>query len=141
MVGYPLHMQKTVEAIYEDGVIKPLEKLDLEEGRHLALLLLESVREYPQEGYRYLVARDHSWRRQLYLRGRNLTVGQLVYNMRADQLVAEQAAERYNLPVEAIQEALAYYQAHRELVDAEAEAEKRYLQEKGYTLEPGDLPR
>lgn len=129
-------MDKAVEAVYENGVLKPLEKLDLKEGTHLTLLLFERVKEYPQEGYRYLVARDHPWRRQLYLKGRNLTVGQLVYNMRADQLLPEQAAERYDLPLEAIQEALAYYQSHRELVEAEAEAEKQYLLEKGYRLEP-----
>jgi uncharacterized protein (DUF433 family) len=121
-------MQKAVEAVYENGVIKPLERLDLEEGRRLSLLLLETVQEYPQEGHCYLVARDHAWRHQLYLKGRNLTVGQLVSSIRADQLPPEQAAERYDLPVEAVAEALAYYQSHRELIDAEAEAEKRYLQ-------------
>ena|ERR1700757_447003 len=129
-------MDKTVEAVYEGGVLKPLEKLDLEEGAHLTLLLLEPVKENPQEGYRYLVARDHPWRHQLYLKGRNLTVGQLIYNMRADQLLSEQAAQRYDLPLEAIQEALDYYQSHRELIEAEAEAEKQYLLEKGYRLEP-----
>lgn len=134
-----LSMQKTIEAVYEDGVLKPLEKLDLEEGTHFTLLLFEAVREHAQEGYRYLVARDHSRRRQLYIQGRNLTVGQLVSSMRADQLRPEQAAERYDLPFEAIQEALAYYQTHRELIDAEAEADKHDLQEKGYVLEPQDL--
>jgi predicted DNA-binding antitoxin AbrB/MazE fold protein len=127
-------MQKAVEAVYEDGVLKPLEKLDLEEGTHFTLLLLETVKEHSQEGYRHLVAKDHSRRHQLYVKGRNLTVGQLVYSMRADHLLPEHAAERYDLPLEAIQEALGYYQAHREVIDAEAEAEKRHLQEKGYTL-------
>lgn len=132
-------MQKAVEAIYEDGVLKPLEKLDLEEGKRFTLLLSEAVREQPQAGYQHLVARAHSWRRQLYVKGRNLTVGQLVSSMRADDLLSEQAAERYDLPLAAIQETLEYYQAHREEINAEAAAEKRYLQEKGYTLEPEDL--
>jgi predicted DNA-binding antitoxin AbrB/MazE fold protein len=140
MLGFSLPMQKAVEAIYEDGVLKPLEKLDLEEGKHFTLLLFEAVREQPQKGYRHLVARTPSRRRQLYLKGRNLTVGQLVYSMRADHLLPEQAAEQYDLPLEAIQEALGYYQAHREVIDAEAAAEKRYLQDKGYMLEPEDLP-
>lgn len=129
-------MDKAVEAVYENGVLKPLEKLDLEEGARLTLLLLELVKEYPQEGNRYLVARDHSRRRQLYLKGRNLTVGQLIYNMRADQLLPEQAAERYDLPIEAVEEALAYYQSHRESIEAEAEAERQYLRGKSYRLEP-----
>jgi uncharacterized protein (DUF433 family) len=134
-------MQKAVEAVYENGVMKPLERFALEEGRHLVLLLLEAVQEYPQEGYCYLVARNHAWRQQLYLKGRNLTVGQLVSNMRADQLLPEQAAERYDLPVKAITEASAYYHSHRELIEAEADAEKRYLQEKGYRLEPEGFSR
>ncbi len=132
-------MQRAVEAVYENGVLKPLERLDLEEGRHLALLVLDTVPEVPQENYRHLVTRDHAWRHQLYLKGRNLTVGQLVSNMRAEQLSPEQASERYDLPMEAIAEALAYYRSHRELIDAEADAEKQYLHEKGYQLEPKDL--
>jgi predicted DNA-binding antitoxin AbrB/MazE fold protein len=133
-------MQKPIEAVYEDGVIKPLKKLEIEEGRHVTLLLLEPLEESSQEGYHHLVARRHPWRHQLYVKGRNLTVGQLVHNMRADQLLPGQAADRYDLPVEAIQEALAYYNSHRELVAAEVEAEKRYLREKGYWFEPEDLP-
>ena len=133
-------MQKTVAAVYEDGLLKPLEKLDLEEGTHFTILLFEAVREHAQENYQYLVARDHPRRQQLYIKGRNLTVGQLVSSMRADQLTPEQAAERYDLPLEAIQEALTYYQTDREVIEAEAEADKRYLREKGYSLEPQDLP-
>jgi uncharacterized protein (DUF433 family) len=121
-------------------VIKPLAKLEVEEGHYVTLLLLEALGESSQEGYHHLVARRHPWRRQLYLKGRNLTVGQLVYNMGADQLLPEQATDRYDFHMEAIQEALAYYNSHRELVDAEAEAEKHYLREKGYRLEPEDLP-
>ena len=132
-------MEKAVEAIYANGVLQPLEKLDLQEGTHLTLLLLDPITEDPCAGYRYLVAREHPWRRQPYLRGRNLTVGQLVYNMRADHLSPDEAARRYDLPLEAIQETVAYYQDHRELIESEAEAEKQYLQEKGYRLAPENL--
>jgi predicted DNA-binding antitoxin AbrB/MazE fold protein len=51
----PGPIQKAVEVVYENGVIKPLERLDLEESRHLVLLLLKVVQEYPQEDCRYLV--------------------------------------------------------------------------------------
>ena len=40
-----LRMQKTLEAVYEDRVLKPLEKLDLEEGTHFTVLLFEAVGE------------------------------------------------------------------------------------------------
>lgn len=134
VLRFLLLMQKTLEAVYENRVLKPLEKLDLKEGTHFTLLLFDAIREQAQEGYRHLVARDHPRRRQLYVQRRNLTVGQLVASMRAYQLVPEQAAERYDLPLEAIQEALAYYQIHHELIGAEAEAYKCYLQEKGVAL-------
>ncbi|HEY8283516.1 MAG TPA: hypothetical protein VIJ28_03940 [Chloroflexota bacterium] len=42
--------------------------------------------------YRHLEERSHPWRRQLWLRGRNMTVGQLVATMRANHLAPEQAA-------------------------------------------------
>ncbi len=45
-----------------------------------------------------------------------MTVGQLVYKMRANHQTAEQAAEDMDLPLEQVKEALAYYQVHHELV-------------------------
>lgn len=77
--------------------------------------------------YRYLVARPETGRRQLYLKGRTITVGQLVYKMRANDLDAKAAAEDMALPLEQVHEALAYYETHRELIESEGEEEKRYL--------------
>jgi uncharacterized protein (DUF433 family) len=73
--------------------------------------------------YQYLVARPETGRRQLYLKGRTMTVGQLVYTMRANGLEAEAAAEDLELPLEQVQEALAYYETHRDLIESEAEEE------------------
>jgi len=76
------------------------------------------------EHYQYLVSRPERWRKQLYLKGRNMTVGQLVYKMRANQMTAEQAARDMDLPVEQVLEAMVYYQTHRQLIESEAEDEK-----------------
>jgi predicted DNA-binding antitoxin AbrB/MazE fold protein len=46
-------MQKAVEAVYENGVLKPLKKLDLKEGQHFTLLLFEVVSEHSQEEYQH----------------------------------------------------------------------------------------
>ncbi len=73
--------------------------------------------------HRYLVERPHPWRRQLYLKGRNMTVGQLVATMRANHLSPEEAAEDMDLPLEQVREALAYYDLHRDLVDMELQEE------------------
>ena len=91
--------------------------------------------------YQYLVTRPEKGRKQPYLKGRNMTVGQLVYKMRANQLSVEQAAEDMDLPVRQVMEAVAYYQIHRDLVESEIEEEKQYLLSQGVELEPRTVPR
>jgi uncharacterized protein (DUF433 family) len=67
----------------------------------------------------------------LFVRGRNLTVGHLVMTLRANRLSPEQAAEELDLPVEAVREALCYYDQNRELIAQEAAEERRALGEGG----------
>ena len=92
------------------------------------------------ETYQHLERRPHRWRRQLSLKGRNITVGQFVYTMRASGWDAAEAAQQYGLPAAAAKEAVAYYQQHQDLVDGEAEEETRWLIEKGYLRELPPLP-
>ena len=86
--------------------------------------------------YRYLEPRPHRWRQQWWIKGRNMTVGQLIYNMRASDQVddVERAAWNFDLPVAQIEEALAYYRENRSLIEAEADEEKRRLIERGVEL-------
>ena len=91
--------------------------------------------------YQYLVTRPEKGRRQAYLKGRNLTVGQLIYTMRANGLSAEEAAADLNLPVAQVHEAQAYYQVHHDLVEADAEEEKRLLLSQGVQIEPSSVSR
>lgn len=91
--------------------------------------------------WHYLVARPHPWRRQLCVKGRNMTVGQLVSTVRANRLSPEQASEDLDLPLGAIHAALAYYEANRGLISLKAAEERRWLADRGYPLEPKDLPR
>lgn len=86
--------------------------------------------------YEYLEARPHPRRRQLYLRGRNMTVGQLVATMRANALSPTDAAMDLDLPLAQIHEALAYYETYHDLVNAELREERGYLQAEGYIGEP-----
>jgi uncharacterized protein (DUF433 family) len=90
--------------------------------------------------WQYLIARPHRWRRQLSIKGRNMTIGQLVSTVCANRLTPEQAGEELELPLAAINEALAYYAENRELIEMEAAEERRRLGERGYALEPKDLP-
>jgi uncharacterized protein (DUF433 family) len=91
------------------------------------------------EHYRYLVEKPDKWRKQLYLKGRNMTVGQLVYSMRANNLSAEEAAADMDLPVEQVREAQAYYEINRDLIEREADEEKQYLLTEGVLLEPAPV--
>jgi prevent-host-death family protein len=75
--------------------------------------------------YQYLVTRPDKGRRQAYLKGRNLTVGELIHTMRANGLSAEDAAADLSLPVEQVREAQAYYEVHREAVESGAEEDPR----------------
>lgn len=92
-------------------------------------------------GWQYLIARPHPWRKQLCVKGRNITVGQLVSTICANQYTPEQAADELELPLAAIHEALAYHDENRELIEMEATEERRRLAQRGCALEPEDLSR
>lgn len=86
--------------------------------------------------YRYLVRWPEKGREQPYLRGRNMTVGQLIYTIRANNLTSEEAAEDFNLPVEQVLEAQAYFQTHSDLIFREMAKETLSLVKQGVNLEP-----
>ncbi len=79
----------------------------------------------------HLVRRQHPWRKQLYVKGRNLTARQLVGAIQANAWTAKAAATNYRLPIAAIREAQAYVEEANELLQAEAEIERLMLQREG----------
>ncbi len=79
----------------------------------------------PDRRYRHLVRIRHPWRKQLSLKGRRLTVGQLVAQIRANRLEVDAAAREFGLPTEAIAEALDYAAHNGTLLAAEAAEERR----------------
>jgi hypothetical protein len=91
--------------------------------------------------WQHLIARPHRWRRQLWVKGRNMTVGQPISTIRANRLTPEQASDNLELPLAAICEALTYYAENRGLIELEATEERRRLAERGLPLEPKDPPR
>jgi uncharacterized protein (DUF433 family) len=108
----------------------------LERFKELSIPAVEPLR---FKHYRYLVARPEKGHSQLYLKGRNMTVGQLIYKMRANQLDVEEAAQDMDLPLEQVIEALVYYEVHREIVESETEEIKQFLLSQGVALEPGSV--
>lgn len=77
--------------------------------------------------YKYLEARHHPWRKILWIRDRNMHVWHLLATMLREGETPEQTAKNYGLPVEAVLEALDYYQRNKSLVEAETEEEGRRL--------------
>ena len=96
----------------------------------------KEMREAAVEPWQYLVRRQHPWRKQLYVKGRNMTARQLVGSMKANHLDLEAAAADYHLPVEAVREALAYVERNRELLETETEIERLMLKRGGVARGP-----
>ncbi len=99
-------------------------------------------RETPAPPWKYLVVRKHPWRKQLYIQGRNMTVRQLVGTVKANRFTEEQAAQDLHLPVEAIREALAYFEANPEVIALDHATEMYLLSlEGGKGRGPESVPR
>lgn len=75
--------------------------------------------------YRFLVQVPHAWRRQLVLKGRRITAGQLVDSMEAGGWTVEEAAKQFDLDPQAVAEAVDYVSRNRQLIDAESEESRR----------------
>jgi len=82
------------------------------------------------------VQHDHPWKRQLFVKGRKLPAANVWVAMRVNNLTSEQAAENWDLPLEAILEIEEYCEANKDLLQMEAAEEKRRLQAKGIRVEP-----
>ncbi|HEV3260101.1 MAG TPA: hypothetical protein VG013_24805 [Gemmataceae bacterium] len=94
------------------------------------------MREAAVEPWQYLVRRQHPWRTQLYVKGRNMTARQLVGSMKANKLDEAAAAADHRVPVQAVREALAYVERNRELLETEAEIERLMVKRGGVARGP-----
>lgn len=86
--------------------------------------------------WQFLVSRPHPWRRQLYIKGRKVLASTLWQDVVAHQMTIAEAAENWDLPLTAVQEAMHYCEMNQDLLRLEAEEEQRRLQEGGLLLEP-----
>jgi uncharacterized protein (DUF433 family) len=65
--------------------------------------------------------------KQLGIKGRNMTVWNLVADIVVSEVTPEEMARRFRLPIEAVQEALQYYCDNKEWIDMEVDEEGRRL--------------
>ena len=116
---------------------------EIEEGRRIytadrqgreSRLLLPDLEHGRTASWKYLTPRRHSWKRQLYVKGRRVTAANVSYDMQANSMTVEQAAENWELPIEAVHEIESYCATHQDLIDMEAEEERRALQDAGIRI-------
>ncbi len=84
--------------------------------------------------WQYLEKRPHPWRQQLYFKGKKLKAFDVWMDMMVNRETPQQAAENWDLPKDAVMEAIEYCQTHQELLRKEAELERRHLEERGISL-------
>ena len=85
--------------------------------------------------------RKHPWKRQLFIKGRNMTVRQMVGTVRVSGWSDEEAAKDLDCSPEAIGEAIRYADANKELLAAEAEYEYLFMARRGLWRDTRPVPR
>ena len=68
----------------------------------------------------YLVERPYSWKKQLFVKGRWLTAAQVWFDMQANGMTELEAAQNWDLPVEAVAEVVEYCERNTGLLQMEA---------------------
>lgn len=81
----------------------------------------------PESRYRFLTQTPHPWRKQLSVKGRRITAGQLIGEMQTNGWTVQETAEQFGLPPLAVAEALEYASQNRDLIDAEAAEMRRRI--------------
>jgi uncharacterized protein (DUF433 family) len=113
-------------------------KLSSRDRLALVSAIVQSLQTESQgdDTWQFLSPYPQSWRKQLYIKGRKLPASIVWGDMIVNEMTPEESAEDWDLPLEAVQEAIQYCETHRELLDLEAEEERKYLQEQGASFEP-----
>lgn len=112
-------------------------KLSTSDRLELISALVQSLQNSGEiASWQYLVQREYSWRRQLYLKGRRLLAATVWQDMLANAMSFEDAADNWDLPLAAIDEVVRYCESHQDLLKIEADEEYCRLVSKGVSLEP-----
>jgi uncharacterized protein (DUF433 family) len=133
----------TQEAVLRSSRVMLYLAESLTQGKHLYLgstpsdverLILPEL-EVPGDGWKWLTPRAHGWRSQLWVKGRRLLASQVWRDMLANEMTETEAAENWDLPLEAIQEIALYCADNTALIAAEADEERQQLRIQGVALE------
>lgn len=112
---------------------KPIES----EYHRLPLPWIES----PQPEWSFLVARPHSWRKQLFVKGTKIPASVVWNDLHTEKLTPEQAAKNWDIPVEAVRECIVYCEKNKELLRLEALEARQFLESEGLAIDPPETTR
>lgn len=97
--------------------------------------------ERPNIPWKFLVERPHSWKRQLFVKGRRLPAANVWTSMLVEKMSIQETAEDWDLPIEAVEEIVSYCEANKQLLEMEAAEERQWLEARGMSVEPKTPPR
>lgn len=109
--------------------------INTQQGPMAAKVILPGIEMPGISSWKYLVEVPHPWRRQLYVKGRKLPASTVWSGMIVNDLSREEAAKNWDLPREAVDEIITYCENNRQLIDMEADEEKRRLALKGIKVD------
>jgi hypothetical protein len=75
--------------------------------------------------WRWLLERPHPWRRQLWVKGRKLLASAVWLDALTNGMGPREAAENWDLPLQACEEIFAYCEVNKALIEAEANEERQ----------------
>lgn len=99
-------------------------------------LVIPELERPMEKGWRYLVERDHPWQRQMSIKGRRLLAATVWRDLVTNGQTAEAAALEWDLPVEAVREAVRWSEANLALLEMETQEEARRLASAGVAIAP-----
>lgn len=92
---------------------------------------------HAQGQWRWLLERPHPWRRQLWVKGRKLLASAVWLDALTNGIGPREAAESWDLPVEACEEVFAYCETNKVLIEAEANEERQRLKQANVAVDAG----
>jgi hypothetical protein len=94
-----------------------------------------------QTTYIYLEHRPDKRTQELCIRGTGVRASTIWHDRYISRLTLHQIAQNRDLPESAVLEALAYCQDHWDVICAEKDAERAWLEEQGFFAEDFSTPR
>ena len=98
-------------------------RVENEDAERAVAILQLAQNQVEIDDWQYLAKRNHPWRKQLYVKGQKLLASTIWQDMIANEMSVEEAADNWNLPLDAIDEVVCYCESYRDLLKLEAEKE------------------